>query len=105
MRELVKERPVYRRERAIGLSVGAYLASKVVVLWVVCSLQIALFTTLSLPGRNAPDEPLVLPSGYAEMLVAVLAVALSSTVIGLVISAVIDNADRGLPLLVLLIMA
>ena len=28
VRELVKERPIYRRERAIGLSIGAYLASK-----------------------------------------------------------------------------
>jgi ABC-type multidrug transport system ATPase subunit/pSer/pThr/pTyr-binding forkhead associated (FHA) protein len=104
VRELVKERPVYLRERAIGLSVGAYLTSKVLVLGVVAGVQAALFTTVALLGRDGPDDPLVLPDGKTEVLLAVLAVTVASMLTGLLISGVIDNADRGMPLLVLLIM-
>jgi ABC transport system ATP-binding/permease protein len=104
VRELVKERPIYRRERAVGLSLAAYLASKVAVLGGVTGLQAILFSTLALLGRSGPDEALVLPRGMLEILVAVVAVTLASMLTGLAISAAIDNADRGMPLLVLLIM-
>jgi hypothetical protein len=39
VRELVKERAIYRRERASGLSLGAYLSSKVAVLGVLTGIQ------------------------------------------------------------------
>jgi ABC-type multidrug transport system ATPase subunit/pSer/pThr/pTyr-binding forkhead associated (FHA) protein len=105
VRELVKERAIYQRERAIGLSLGGYLASKILVLTAVCGLEAVVFTTLSLLGRAAPDDPLVLPAGHLEILVAVVAVAVTSMLVGLAISAFIDNADRGMPLLVLMVMA
>lgn len=104
VRELVKERAIYRRERAIGLSIGAYLASKILVLGLVTGLQATLFTLVSLLGRNGPDAPLILGSGRSEILLAVVGLAVTSMLLGLVISAVIDNADRGMPLLVLMIM-
>jgi ABC-type multidrug transport system ATPase subunit/pSer/pThr/pTyr-binding forkhead associated (FHA) protein len=105
IRELVKERTIYQRERAVGLSVGAYLASKIVVLALITALQVTVFTLLSLLGRNAPDDPLVLTAGHVEVFVAVLAAGLVTMLIGLLISAVIDNADQGMPLLVLMVMA
>jgi len=53
VRELVKERPIYRRERAIGLSIGAYLTSKILVLGIITGLQATLFTTIALlAGRS-----------------------------------------------------
>jgi ABC-type multidrug transport system ATPase subunit/pSer/pThr/pTyr-binding forkhead associated (FHA) protein len=104
MRELVKERPIYRRERAIGLSIGAYLSSKILVLTAITGLQAACFTLLGLAGRNGPDNALVLGPGRIEVIVAVLAVTVTSMLTGLLISAAIDNADRGMPLLVLIIM-
>jgi ABC-type multidrug transport system ATPase subunit/pSer/pThr/pTyr-binding forkhead associated (FHA) protein len=104
VRELVKERPVYQRERAIGLSIGAYLVSKVLVLVVITGLQATFFTLISLLGRPGPDDPVVLPWGRVEILLAVLGVTWTSMLIGLAISAAIDNADRGMPLLVLVIM-
>jgi hypothetical protein len=39
VRELVKERPIYTRERAAGLSAGAYLWSKLVVLGLISAVQ------------------------------------------------------------------
>ena len=41
VRELVKERPIYSRERAAGLSAGAYLMSKLVILGLISGLQAA----------------------------------------------------------------
>ena len=102
--QLVKERAIYRRERAIGLTIGAYVASKVVVLTVITGLQAVLFTVLGLLGRNPPDDPVIMTSGVMEILLAVLCVTVTSMLVGLVISASIDNADRGMPLLVLVIM-
>lgn len=104
IRELVKERPVYVRERAIGLSLPAYLVSKLLVLGVITGLQAVLFTLLATLGRDGPDEALVLGSPVAEVLLAVVAVTVASMVAGLAISAFIDNADRGMPLLVLVLM-
>lgn len=105
IRELVKERAIYSRERAIGLAIGPYLLSKILVLGGVVTVQATVFTALSLLGRAAPDDPLVLVAGHLEVLLAVLAVAVTSMLIGLAVSAAIDNADRGMPVLVLLVMA
>ncbi|MCX6463407.1 MAG: ATP-binding cassette domain-containing protein [Pseudonocardiales bacterium] len=104
IRELVKERAVYVRERAIGLSSSAYLLSKLLVLGVLCGIQAVVFTLVSLLGRDAPDEALLLPSPMAEVVLAVVAVTLASMVVGLLISALVDNADRAMPLLVLVLM-
>ena len=45
-REIVKERSVFLRERAVGVSVSAYLISKVAVLFVLCSVQTAILTAI-----------------------------------------------------------
>ncbi|HKS46901.1 MAG TPA: FHA domain-containing protein [Amycolatopsis sp.] len=104
IRDLVKERAIYRRERAIGLSLPAYLGAKLVVLGVVTSAQAALLSVLSLSGRRGPDDAVLLGSARLELAVALVAATFASMVAGLVISAAIGNADRGMPLLVLLVM-
>ncbi|MCW0213988.1 MAG: FHA domain-containing protein [Pseudonocardia sp.] len=104
VRELVKERPVYVRERAIGLSLPAYLISKLLVLGMITGVQAAAFTLLALVGRRGPDSAVLLGSGLLEVLLAVVAVTVVTMILGLVISAAIGNADRGMPLLVLVLM-
>ncbi|MCF7553398.1 FHA domain-containing protein [Pseudonocardia sp. WMMC193] len=104
IRELVKERPVYVRERAIGLSIPAYLLSKLAVLGLITGLQAAVFTLLALVGRRMPDDAVLLGSGLLEVLLAVVGVTVATMLIGLVVSAAIGNADRGMPLLVLVLM-
>ncbi len=104
IRELVKEREIYRRERAIGLSRHAYLASKLVVLGAVTGVQAILLALLGNLGRPAPDSAVVLGSPTLEIVVAVIGVTVASMVVGLAVSAAIDNPDRGMPLLVLLAM-
>ncbi|MFC9549770.1 ATP-binding cassette domain-containing protein [Rhodococcus sp. NPDC056960] len=105
VREIVKEQAIYRREHAIGLSRNAYLASKLAVLSVITGLQGLVLGILGTVGRPGPDDASLLGSGEAEIAVAVIAVTVTSMIIGLLISALIDNADRGMPLLVLVVMA
>jgi hypothetical protein len=104
VRELVKERAIFDRERTVGLSPTAYLASKIAVLSAVTGVQATLFTTVSMVGLPGPDSAVLLPSGRAEIVLAVIAASLVAMAVGLVISALIPNADRGMPLLVLLVM-
>lgn len=104
VRELVKERAIFLRERAVGLSLTAYLASKLAVVGAIAGVQAALFAMLSMMGLPGPDSAIVLGSGRAEVMLAVIAASLVAVTVGLAISALIANADRGMPLLVLLVM-
>lgn len=104
VREIVKERAIYQRERSIGLSAAAYLWSKVAVLSVVVTGQALLLTVLALVGRKGAQDPLVLGSTILEVAVAVVALTVASAMLGLVISAWVSNADKAMPMLVLMIM-
>lgn len=103
-RELVKERAVYRRERAFGLSRGAYLGSKLVVLGGIAALQGLVLGVLGTAGKPGPDGSVLLGSGRAELVLALVAVTVAMMALGLLVSAVIGNADRGMPLLVVALM-
>lgn len=105
VREVVAERPIFRREHAVGLSVGAYLGSKVAVLGTVVACQATLLTVLSLVGLPGPDDPVVFPSGFMEVTVAVVALAVTMTVAGLTVSAGVKSSDQAMPALVALVMA
>ena len=104
IRELVKEREIYRRERAIGLSRAAYLASKLVVLGIITGAQAVALGMLGNLGRPAPDDPLLVQQPMVEIVLAMIAMTVASMTLGLLVSAAISNEDRGMPLLVLLAM-
>ncbi|CAO5228033.1 ATP-binding cassette domain-containing protein [Frankia sp. AgKG'84/4] len=103
VREIVKERAIYRRERTIGLSRTAYLGSKIILLSIITTLQCVVFTLIAITGRT-PPEAVVLGSPLLECLVAVIVGALASMMIGLFVSSLIDNADKAMPILVLVTM-
>ncbi|CAO5169943.1 ABC transport system ATP-binding/permease protein [Frankia sp. AiPs1] len=103
VREIVKERPIYRRERTIGLSRTAYLGSKIILLTLITTAQCVVFTLIAVTGRT-PPEAVALGSPLVECLVAVIIAALASMMIGLFVSSLIDNADKAMPILVLVTM-
>ncbi|WP_255771704.1 FHA domain-containing protein [Pseudarthrobacter sulfonivorans] len=105
VRELVVERPIYRREHAVGLSPWAYLLSKAAVLGVLVGLQCALFTVLALLGQPGPDQALLLGNGLLEVAVAVAAVGVTVTIGGLTVSAAALTTEQTMPALVALVMA
>ncbi|MFC8347521.1 FHA domain-containing protein [Streptomyces sp. NPDC057280] len=104
VRELVKERTIYQRERAVGLSRSAYLMSKIVVLGTVTVLQAVVLTLVALLGvdLNAPGGEGVLMPPLAEITVAVALLAFTAMMLGLLISALVRKEEVTMPLLVLL---
>ncbi|MFD7459936.1 MULTISPECIES: FHA domain-containing protein [unclassified Streptomyces] len=104
VRELVKERVIYQRERAVGLSRSAYLMSKVVVLGTVTVLQAVVLTLVALVGvdLNVPGGDGVLMPPLIEITIAVALLAFSAMMLGLLVSALVRKEEVTMPLLVLL---
>jgi ABC-type multidrug transport system ATPase subunit/pSer/pThr/pTyr-binding forkhead associated (FHA) protein len=100
-REIVKEASVYRRERMINLRLGPYLLSKLVVLMSLCLVQnammlgiLGIFSPYHLQKRvNATTFVPILHS-WPKAYVTMLAVSLAGVAIGLLISSIVENADR-----------
>jgi hypothetical protein len=103
-RELVKERAIYQREQAIGLVPGAYLASKLTVLGLIGAFQAALVGVLGTVNTPPPSDPALLGDGTTEIVVALIAVTISIMALGLLVSAVIANPDRGMPIMVVVLL-
>jgi ABC-type multidrug transport system ATPase subunit len=104
VREIVKERAIYLRERSIGLSSGAYLWSKLLVLGLITAMQAVLLTVLALAGRPGVHAPLIFGATIPEVVVAMVVLTFVCAVFGLIISAYVNNADKAMPLLVLMTM-
>jgi ABC-type multidrug transport system ATPase subunit len=104
VRELVKERVIYQRERAVGLSRSAYLMSKVVVLGTITVLQAVVLTLVGLVGvdLNAPGGEGVLMPPLVEITLAVALLSFTAMMLGLLVSALVRKEEVTMPLLVLL---
>ncbi|MEV8514819.1 ATP-binding cassette domain-containing protein [Dactylosporangium sp. NPDC051484] len=106
IREIVNESTIYKRERAVGLSAGAYLASKVFVFSLIIIVQTALFTWLALLGKKPPLAPLILPKHWlVEITIPVALVALASMAFGLLVGALVKTTEQTTPVLVVVVMA
>jgi hypothetical protein len=102
VRELIKERVIYERERAVGLSRSAYLMSKVLVLGVITALQGAIICTIGFEPRKMPTEGVIFHNAPAiEMTFVVMALGITSMMFGLVISSLVKTAEKTMPLLVM----
>ncbi|MDX3585274.1 FHA domain-containing protein [Streptomyces europaeiscabiei] len=105
VRELIKERVIYERERATGLSRSAYLMSKVIVLGAVTVFQGAMVGAIGFSTRTIPDEALIFGEGkFAVMLelsIPIMGLGFTSMMFGLVISSLVKTAEKTMPLLVM----
>ena len=90
IQELVKERPIYKRERAVGLKITSYILSKTWVGGVLAFYQ-AFFILLFALLLTSPYVSA--PSGYLIMYFTLVLVIFSSYVLGLLISAISANAN------------
>lgn len=113
VRELVKEKAIWRREFLAGGSMPAYLASKVAVLGVMAAIQaltltVAVRVTMGLPKGGTtvlPDGTTsVLPNGgpFGHPLITIFLTvwlgALAGMALGLMVSAGAESADRAMSL-------
>src|SRR6202043_3506144 len=119
IREIVKELPLYRRERAVGLSIPAYLGSKAVVFGTITVVQSGVlgfigFSRQSLPPQDTFNiipliqqsfpgllsglRPLgvgsVFSSQMTEILIAVALSGLAGMALGLAVSARVRRSDQ-----------
>lgn len=102
-REIIRERPIYRRERMFNLGILPYLASKLFVLGFIVTLQSAmLFVPLKffdLTGLMAmPGELFGIPQFWAMLLTAAVGVAL-----GLLVSSLVRTSEMATSLVPLIL--
>ncbi|WP_053724161.1 FHA domain-containing protein [Streptomyces sp. WM6378] len=100
VRELIKERVIYERERATGLSRSAYLMSKILVLGVITAFQGVILCVIGFSTRKLPTEGLVMPPAI-EMCLVVIALGFTSMMFGLIISSLVKTSEKTMPLLVM----
>ncbi|MFG2880607.1 FHA domain-containing protein [Streptomyces sp. NPDC048337] len=100
VRELIKERVIYERERATGLYRSAYLMSKVIVLGIITAIQGVIICAIGFFPRDLPTEGLIMPPAV-EICLSVIALGFTSMMFGLVISSLVKTAEKTMPLLVM----
>ncbi|MEU3986226.1 FHA domain-containing protein [Streptomyces sp. NPDC026672] len=102
VRELIKERVIYERERATGLSRSAYLMSKVFVLGMITVFQGLLVGVIGFTSREIPERGLVFGGAtIVELSVPIMALGFTSMMFGLIISSLVKTSEKTMPLLVM----
>ena len=104
VRELVKERAIYSRERAAGLSTASYLGSKLAVLGFISGVQAAIMVLIGLATRTLPPNGSFLHAfPLAELIIALALLAVVSMALGLFISASVNTSEKTMPILMVVV--
>jgi ABC-type multidrug transport system ATPase subunit/ABC-type multidrug transport system permease subunit len=98
-REIIKERSVFLRERAVGVGLGAYLTSKVGVLTVLAAIQTALLAGVVFALRPLEESVRV----YVEVLAILGVTGLVSVTMGLAVSAAVRSQEQATSLIPLVL--
>jgi ABC-type multidrug transport system ATPase subunit len=95
-KEVVKELPIYLRERAVNLRLSAYLGSKICVLSVLCAVQCVTLLAIVSPlvGLEAQSGAL-----FATLFLTTLC----GMMMGLVVSSLVDNSDKAMAIVPILL--
>jgi ABC transport system ATP-binding/permease protein len=94
-REIIKERPVFAREAALGTRTSAYVASKVLVLFALVALQCMLYAGLLFAFRPLNAST----STYIEVFALLMATGFAAVGMGLLISAAVGSEDQAMSFL------
>jgi len=98
-REIVKELPIVRRERSIGLSLSAYLCSKLVVLIPFVLVQSTVLTLIAVSQQQGPKFSNLIKPPVLELVFDIAMTGLAAMCVGLLISAVVTTSDKATPLM------
>jgi len=105
IREFIKEREIFERERMAGLSVAAYLFSKVIVLGVISVLQTVIIVAIGLITKKLPTRGVIIPGpSLIEITVCLAMLCVVSMLLGLAISTLVTKGDQTMPVLVGVVM-
>lgn len=103
IQEICKERTIMKREYMTGLSLSAYVSSKIIVLGIMCLIQSAMITGVFSVMVGLPDEG-ILMHPFLEILITTFITAVASTAMGLFVSSLFNNADRAMTVAPILLM-
>lgn len=103
IQEICKERTIIKREYMTGLSLSAYLFSKITVLGLLCLIQSALVVGVFSMTVGLPEKG-ILTNPFFELLITTFITAVSSTAMGLFVSSLFTNADRAMTVAPILLM-
>lgn len=103
IQEICKERTIMKREYMTGLSLSAYVSSKIIVLGLLCLVQSVLVTGMFSITVGLPEEGVLLHP-FLEMLCTTFITAVASTAMGLFVSSLFTNADRAMTVAPILLM-
>ena len=103
IQEICKERSILKREYMTGLSLNAYVVSKVLVLGMMCLIQSTLIVTVYALTVGLPEEGVVIFPGL-EIFLTTFLTAIASAAMGLFVSSLFTNADRAMTLAPILLM-
>ena len=99
VRELIAERAIHLRERAVGVQPDIYLASKATVLTGLSLLQAILLVTVVRFIKDGPDEGALFPGGTSELVIMVFLMTLATGMLGLFFSALVTSQEQTMPVL------
>jgi len=97
--EIVRERPIIQRERASGLGIAPYVASKVVVLGTLTAAQCAVMALLALARQGSAGPGSLFPSPLPELVLAAVLAGICGMALALLISAVASTVDQAMTVL------
>jgi ABC-type multidrug transport system ATPase subunit/pSer/pThr/pTyr-binding forkhead associated (FHA) protein len=109
VRDLVSERMIFQRERAVGLSASAYLMAKIIVFSVAALMGTAVMVAITTIGKGAPAHGGVLFGhgefpALVELYLGLALTAITSAMVGLLLSSLARSTEQVLPMLVVSIM-
>ncbi len=99
IRAIAEELPLYRRERAVGLSISAYVASKTVVLGAITVIQAVILGVIATARQGGPEDAVIFGWPLGEFLIILALVGLAAMGLGLMVSAAVNTVDRAMTLL------
>jgi len=100
-REIVKEAPIYKRERTVNLGIAPYMFSKIIVLGLLCLAQSLVLTFLV--SLRAPFIHGTFLPPFLEIYVTMALTSLAGLMTGLTVSALVPNNDRAMSIVPLVL--
>jgi ABC transport system ATP-binding/permease protein len=98
-REIIRERSVFERERAVGVGLGAYMVSKMAILALLSAVQVGL-----LAGIVFALRPLEMSADvYAQVILILVLTGWAAVALGLVVSAGVRSQEQATSFIPLLL--
>jgi ABC transport system ATP-binding/permease protein len=107
-REIVKEAPIYQRERAVNLGIAPYMFSKIVVQGTLCLVQSLILVAIvyfraPIHRGVGPYQQGIFMDPVLETYITLALTSLGGLMIGLTLSALAPNSDRAMSLVPLIL--